>query len=90
MENFKNKKPFADKSYLIPQNPVQTFFSLFMFILLLLPNYIWAGIKYLTQTRKDVRGQVVLVSTIIIIIILNLALPKYQLDSFVYQKNGGS
>jgi len=75
MENFKNKKPITTKSYLIPQNPVQIVWSLFIFILLLLPNYIWAGIKCLMQTRKDVRGQVVLVSTIIIIIIiLNLDL----------------
>jgi len=71
MENFKNKKTITTKSYLIPRNPVQIFLSLFIFILLLLPNYIWAGIKYLMKTRKDVRGQVVLVSTIIFILNLD-------------------
>ncbi|NP_001156151.1 epidermal retinal dehydrogenase 2-like [Acyrthosiphon pisum] len=62
MENFKNKKSITTKSYLKPQNPVQIVLSLFIFILLLLPNYIWAGIKCLMKTRKDVRGQVVLIT----------------------------
>jgi len=63
MENLKNKKSIAFKSYSIPRNPVHLFLALFMFILFLLPNYISAGFKLLMQTRKNVRGQVVLVST---------------------------
>lgn len=64
MENVNYEKSIATKSYLIPRDPVKIFLSLFIFFVLLLPNYIWAGIKCLMQTRKDVRGKVILVSII--------------------------
>ncbi|XP_022163276.1 17-beta-hydroxysteroid dehydrogenase 13-like [Myzus persicae] len=62
MENVNYEKSIATKSYLIPRDPVKIFLSLFIFFVLLLPNYIWAGIKCLMQTRKDVRGKVILIT----------------------------
>jgi len=64
MKNVKNEKPTHKKS-ITQQNPMNIYISLFLFILLLLPNYIWAGIKCLVQKIKDVRGQVIMVSTVI-------------------------
>lgn len=63
MNRMKTKHP-KDKKYLKPENPLKVFLSLFWFFLLLLPNYILAGIKCLTAKRKDIRGQVVMVRKI--------------------------
>jgi hypothetical protein len=47
----------------ITKDLLKLFGSLVLFILFLLPNYIWAGIQCLTQKPRDIRGKVVLVRT---------------------------
>uniref|UniRef100_A0A2S2QKU1 Short-chain dehydrogenase/reductase family 16C member 6 n=1 Tax=Sipha flava TaxID=143950 RepID=A0A2S2QKU1_9HEMI len=46
----------------ITKDLLKLFGSLVLFILFLLPNYIWAGIQCLTQKPRDIRGKVVLIT----------------------------
>ncbi|VVC43051.1 Hypothetical protein CINCED_3A020240 [Cinara cedri] len=56
------KPPEDNKNFQMPNDPVKVFGSLILLVLILLPNYIWAGIQCLLARRKKVNGQVILIT----------------------------
>lgn len=59
-----NKKSFNRPYIQIPANPIRLIFELLLCILLIIPAILWTILKLFFRTpRKNIKGQVVLVST---------------------------
>lgn len=67
-----NKKSFNRPYRQIPANPIRLIFELLLCILLIIPAILWTILKlFFRIPRKNIKGQVVLVSTHTHILITN-------------------